>query len=246
MRTFFDAVRENTGKHMLDSGGESGRAWQRPPVAVDTPAVTWDTTWADCSGTISTAHFLTEALDIRDDLNAQFDAWEGEQDGGWFELGDQFMRELGYVCHHRGNVCNGENDLSQVYVYEIWGPEDGDDKGGDWYWIDDAITVVYVHTGADIRGGYGRPYICEPKGDYSAPLDLSAEYYIEGSNTLSDEDAREIDSEWSCGYSSYPFGQVEERVKRWFPWTFTDTSRVALLDTGDVVRIHAAMPYLGG
>ena len=41
-------------------------------------------------------------------------------------------------------------------------------------------------------------------------------------------------------------GQVEERVKRWFPWTFTDTTRVALLDTGDVVRIMAVMPYLGG
>jgi hypothetical protein len=245
MRTFFDAVRENTGRHMLDSGDHYGRHHEQPPVAVDAPAVTWDK-WEDCSATIETAHFLTEAFEMRDDLNTQFDEWEDEREGSWFDLGPEFMRERGYVRHARGNVCNGENDLSQVYVYEVWGPEDGDDKGGDWYYIDDAVAVIYVHTGCDIRGGYTRPYFAEPKGDYAVPFDLSAEYYIEGSNTLSDDAAREIDQEWTCGYSGYPFGAVRDRVKRWFPWTFTETSRVALLDTGDVVRIHAAIPYLGG
>ena len=245
MRTFFDAVREDTGRHMLDSGGHYGRHHEQPAVAVEAPAVVWDK-WEDCPATIETAHFLSEAFTMRDDLNTQFDEWQGEQEGSWFELGDQFMRELGYVQHTRGNVCNDENDLSQVYVYEVWGPKDGDDKGGDWYWIDDPIVVLYVHTGCDIRGGYTRPYICEPNGDCAIPFDTSASYYIEDSNTLNDDARRSIDEEWECGYSGYPFGQVRDRVKRWFPWTFTKSSRVALLDTGDVVRIMATMPYLGG
>ena len=246
MRTFFDAVREDTGSHMLDSGGHYGRHHEQPPVAVETPAVTWDTTWADCSGTLSTAHFLTEAFTMRDDLNTQIDKWVEGVEGSWFECGDQFMREQGYVCHKRGNTCNDENDLSQVYVWEVWGPKDGDDKGGDWFYIDDAVTVIYVHTGCDVRGGYTRPYIAESQHcEYAVPFDLNATYYIEDCHTLDDEAQREIDEDWESGASSYPFGDLQDRVKRWFPWTFTESSRVALLDTGDVVRIMVTMPHLG-
>jgi hypothetical protein len=213
-------------------------------VAVDSPAVTWDPTWADCPATIETAHFLTEALSMRDDLNAQFDEWVDDQEGSWFECGDRFMREAGYYCHTRGNVCNGENDLSQVYVYEVWTQREDEP---DWIYADDPVTVIYVHTGCDVRGGYTRPYFAESNhGEYPIPFDLSASYYIEDSHTLSDDERRRIDERWECGYSGYPFGEVRDRVERWFPWTFTETSRVALLDTGDVVRIMAVMPYLGG
>lgn len=243
MRTFFDAVRENTGKAMCDSGGESGRAWQQPPVAVESPDVTWDKTWMDCSATISTAHFLAEAFTMRDDLNADFDKWVEDVEGTWFECGDEYMLSKGYHCHTRGNVCNNENDLSQVYVYEVWTKNEDEP---DWVWADDAVAAIYVHTGADVRGGYTRPYFAESSGGYTVPFDLNASYYIHDSHTLDDAARREIDEEWEAGYSGYPFGQVEARVKRWFPWTATDTTRVALLDTGDVVCIMAHMPHLGG
>jgi hypothetical protein len=228
---------------MLDSGGAYGRHHEQPPVAVDSPDVSWDPTWEDCPATIETAHFLSEAFTMRDDLNAKFDEWVGEQEGSWFECGDRFMREQGYYCHVRGNVCNGENDLSQVYVYEVWTQNEDE---GDWVWADDAVAAIYVHTGCDIRGGYTMPYFAESNGSYTVPFDLSASYYIADSHTLDEDARRRIDEQWECGYSDYPFGQLRDRVKRWFPWTFTKTSRVVLLDTGDVVRVVAHMPYLGG
>ena len=244
---FFKAVREDTGRHMLDSGGAYGRHHESPPVATDDPEVTWDPKWMDCSATISTAHLLSNFFTIRQDLMKQFDKWVESHEGSWFEAGDEFMHEvMGYVSVARDNVCNSENDLSQVYVYEVWRPEDAEDR--EWIYADDAIVVLHIHTGCDIRGGYTRPYFCEGGGDggYVIPFDLSAEYRIEESHTMSEDAMREVDESWSAGYSSYPLGQVEERVKRWFPWLSTTDSRVALLDTGDVVRITAYMPYYGG
>lgn len=245
--TFYDAVRENTGAHFLDSGGAYGRHHEQPPVTEQVPDVTWDRVFMDCSATLSTAHFLAEALEIRDDMMAEFATWSQDRDGSWFELGDQFMRARSYVNRARDNVTNVENDLSQVYVWEAWTtPEGAEADGGDWiYTTEGAIAVVYVHTGCDVRGGYTRPYFCESRGEYAVPMDLSAEYRIVASHTLPESQWREIDDEWENGYSAHPFGQVEKRVKRWFPWASGIATRVALLDTGDVVRIEAYAPFVG-
>ncbi len=246
-RTFFDAVREDTGSHFLDSGNAYGRHHEQPPVELAEPAVTWDKRWMDCSATIETAHFLTQAFEIRDDLNAEFDVMSTEDDeSSWFVLGDAFMLGQGYHQHARDNVYNVENDLSQVYIWEVWTRNEDE---ANWVYADDAVVVLYVHTGCDVRGGYSRPYFAETNGEYTVPFDLCAGYHVEAGrdedgDPLSDDDCRRIDFTWQCGYS-YPMGQVEEQVKRWFPYLSGADSRVALLESGEIVKIRAAMPWVG-
>ena len=55
-------LKENTGKHFLDSGGDNGRMWQRNQNKVfkSEPRVTID----DYGFTVSTFHYLSEVLEL--------------------------------------------------------------------------------------------------------------------------------------------------------------------------------------
>lgn len=233
-QVFYDAVRENTGAHFLDSGGAYGRHHEKAPVTPEDPAVTLDIWGSELSATLETAHFLSDALDPDTELQAAWEDFDAEREESYMETAEDFMESLGYVQRARDNVYNGENDLSQVYVWEVYTR----DPDSDWVWDEDAVAVVYVHTGCDVRGGYTRPIFCRSRGDYSIPVDLCAEYYA------FDRDGPRWDlcERWASGYSSWPTGEVNGDVERVFGWTRSTDSVVALLKTGEVVRITASAP----
>ena len=188
-------TRQNTGTHFLDSGGESGRQWQQPlpskavSIGADGP-------------TLSLTHILADHARLHD-LHAEFYVWAETMPDRepWFDLAPSFMSERGYECKARDNTYNGDTDLDQDFVYEVWVHEN--DDCSDWIYCDDAIVLIYPHCGADARGGYASPLICTfPDLDYALPVDLTCSLY---SNELSESENERLDA----GYSGYPMGELE-------------------------------------
>ena len=242
-KTFYDFCRENTGKHMLDSGGKNGRAWQQPPIDPEKYPLSWD---RECSATIETAALLSEALEIDRDLMTEFEDWleTADPDLNWFLCGNDFLESKGYTSQARDNVYNGENDLSQVYVWDVFTHENDDCP--DWLYADNPIVIIHIHTGADVRGGYTRPIFCRPKWEYAVPVDLCAGYSVIDYRRFEGE-PYELDERWQPGHSSWPYGELENDVKRFF-WNTLDRDNATVcaeLHNGALVKIQATMPYYG-
>lgn len=244
LTTITAAFRHNSSKHFLDSGDFYGRHYDKPSITEDTPLVTIDTWRDEVTATIETARFLAETCDVQSDLQEQFEGWaalEENSELSWFEAGEQFATEvLGLQQLARDNTYNGENDLSQTYVWEVY----SDSDKGDWIYDDDAILVVYAHTGCDVRGGYAYPLFLKCSSDYSIPTDLCAEFYISAGRLngveLEDDECRSLDEQWQCGYSSCPSYQFSKEIERVFGFTKTVDSVVVKLKSGEIVKVYAS------
>jgi hypothetical protein len=188
-------TRQNTGKHFLDSGFASGRMWQQPPPTKGAEVL------LDEYPTISLTQWLVDCATERSEFMEHFEQWADDHpDDPWFDIGREAMEAKGYVCATRGNTYNGENDLDQEFVYEVWLPEAH--EGEDYWWSEHAVLVMYIHTGADVRGGYGRPLAVEWDGELVMPADLLVEYHCE---ELTDV----VNDRLTCGYSRNPRYQLE-------------------------------------
>ena len=250
--SFFSACRENTGSYMTDSGGAYGRQHQMPEITPkNTPEVIWE---ARQSATISTPHYLDAMYEIDRKLMAQcsrFANTKARRNSDWFEIGRTFCDEkLGLVEKGRDNVYNRENDFSQIFVYELWAKPD---CTKDYIYPSGVeVVVVYLHTGCDARGGYGRPLICRVKKNtsYSIPVDCCAEYGIIAAKDkdgveIECDDWASLDEKWQTRYSSYPYGALEGDVEVWHEETRTINTVEVTLKTGERVTVEARMPYLG-
>lgn len=251
--------RYNTGSHFLDSGSAYGRHWQKPPITKDDKAVTLEC-WGRGSGnlddrdpeinaTINTAHYLDAGFDLDMEIMARFEEFveKDESNDNWFEVSNRFCSEvLGLHQHSRENVYNNENDLSQVFVWEVWTENENE---SDWLYANDALCVIFVHTGCDVRGGYARPMFMRSKGSYSIQFDWVAQFYAaEGTDAdgeeLVEHELREIDEKWQCGYSSLPSSQLSKDVERVVGFEDGGDTVTVLLKTGETVKVVASMPYL--
>lgn len=156
---------ENTGTHMLDSGGAYGRAWQRNQgQTIETleaaPLVHLDFWDGELEGiTIDVFQFLKECLEYDEDLDAKFQAYaETQPDEGWMTICDDFMGELKDVgelvsgLYGDGdpwwtNTYNSEDALSQTLQYLFFTLDD------------EEFVLLQIHGGADVRGGYTTPRV---------------------------------------------------------------------------------------
>lgn len=139
---------ENTGTHMLDSGGESGRAWQRnkgktQATFENEPSATWE----GDSYTISLYHYLKRdlVLDVLSDtFNREFvpaENWDSEIYGTSKEA-EAWLKDVGFKIGASFNSYNGESFLSQVIQ-------------GTWLTLGEKhYLLLQIHGGADVRGGY--------------------------------------------------------------------------------------------
>lgn len=142
----------STGTHMLDSGGAYGRHWQRnQALPLDSfrqaPRAHMDE-YGDV--TISLFHHLTEALKVTrmsEVLDADFLDFIKEREGSYLEDIADFIEHLGAEKGYGENSYNRESLLSQVIQYETFTLGDAE------------YVALQVHQGADVRGGYTRPYI---------------------------------------------------------------------------------------
>jgi len=148
---------ENTGTHMLDSGGAYGRSWQqnkgRDFAAEPAATITVEEGYIDIRR--STFHFLNECLEFDETLNARFLAFNKKRDPGdqipWLTQMEEFADSIeasgiyGEGAPVTVNTYNHDSLLDQViqYVYfEI------DEQG---------YVLLQVHGGCDVRGGYTAP-----------------------------------------------------------------------------------------
>ena len=243
--TFFSAARENTGRALCDSGDYYGREYDRPAVTPEVPELVWN---PDCSATISTPHYLDQGWEIDRTLQARFEKFAERKANvnlDWFEASAKFCKEiLKLNSRIADNVYNRENDLSQVFVYNVY--EDGD-SGDAIYTHDSTVTVFHLHCGCDVRGGYGRPLFTRSKGEYSCPVDLCAEYGAEPLRITKKtkwDKFQALDEKWRTGYSAYPYGMLRDDVDVWHESTRTRDSVVVTLKTGEKIRVRAFIPTI--
>lgn len=154
---------ENTGCHLLDSGGFYGRAWQRNREIKDfdkLPIINIIDADEDYMGvSYNIYHYLNNFLDITpvsDKLNVMFNNHMALNDDlSYLALMETFIEKYSdsyqYSNKHNGveidNTYNYDNILSQVLQYGIF------------TYMDDVYILLQIHNGCDVRGGYTKPYI---------------------------------------------------------------------------------------
>lgn len=207
-------LRENTGRHFLDSGGDSGRHWQRnqnvdfekrPEARVEfsTWGVKGDKPKADILVTVDVYHWLNHALTYDKDADARFQRWASlfkeNREEGWLQLMEKYAEQMvnkyggGHGIYAEGtepwcaNSYNDENLLSQdvqLCAFTVDGP------GGK-----EEYVLLQIHGGADVRGGYTRPRVFTPNDELS---------YLEWNRAaLYCSDANECGANWSRDGSSW-------------------------------------------
>jgi hypothetical protein len=160
----FSMLIENTGSHMLDSGGAYGRAWERNQGKTiedferePEERIVWTGNYLERS--VSVFHYLSQ-LDtdaLCDDFNSMpcLD-WDAVADVyGVSEAQWNWLREFRDVkVTQTFNTYNGESDLSQILQ-------------GSWLTIDDEqYLLLQIHGGCDARGGYTDAKLFKPREEY--------------------------------------------------------------------------------
>lgn len=147
-------LKEDTGKHMLDSGGIYGRHWQRNQTRDfdHEPAVFLEfRVWKDSleiDYTRNVYQFLAEQLDYNPEIDADFQEFLENNDYIDFEAMQEYCDLNGYESNIV-NTYNGECNLSQTLQFITFG------DGPDLY--NQEHVLLQVHGGCDVRGGYSTP-----------------------------------------------------------------------------------------
>ena len=147
---------ENTGIHMLDSGGVDNRGWQRnadgefankPEAYVEYESVR-----------LSTYHYLLKRL--------EYSRFQTEQFNYMFPNGAGMNEMLDYVTN-RGLKSSGE--VYNTYNFDTLLDQDIqfleftiDDGWGEVH----TYVMLQIHNGADARGGYTTPVIFKAHNEY--------------------------------------------------------------------------------
>lgn len=163
-QTIAAMLTENTGKHMLDSGGAYGRNWQRNAGAsLDDwrarPSATLEIYMreyngeltADLSPCVDIFHLLTGGALELDEFCREFnklpvDDWKSDFYGVSMH-GAEWLESRGFVARGESfNTYNWASNHSQVMQGQelTWESEWGDEK----------YLLLQIHGGCDVRGGY--------------------------------------------------------------------------------------------
>jgi len=161
-RIIAEMLWENTGVHILDSGGAYGRHWQENRQIKDfreLPEVEVEV-WKDGEvlAHVNVFHYLTTFLERTKECEElekmlyEFAEREENRDLSWLgvmeEFGEKVLEPLGYHVYPTTNTYNYENLLSQGLQYIIFESEDGE-----------SYIMLQIHNGCDVRGGYTAPRI---------------------------------------------------------------------------------------
>jgi hypothetical protein len=160
-RKIVEMLTENTGIHMLDSGGAYGRAWQKnrsrnfkkePSTKID--CYEYEDGTVEVNIYYNVFHYLVNFLAMTPEserLQKQFEAFcesEEYKDAYWLACMEGFIEQFD-DNYGITNTYNYENIISQVLQYGIF-------EVNDIHYI-----ILQIHNGCDVRGGYTKPYIFE-------------------------------------------------------------------------------------
>ena len=153
---------ENTGTHFLDSGGASGRNWQRnkgltADILKEMPSATLEVSIREYSGrphadlcpTVNIFHKLTGGMLELDERCEIFNAMRvpdwGNQLYGVSDRGANWLRDQKFTWNGDEapfNTYNWSANLSQTLCGRFLSHDDG------------KYVLLQIHGGADVRGGY--------------------------------------------------------------------------------------------
>jgi hypothetical protein len=169
-------LKENTGRHMLDSGGAYGRNWERNQERefLDEPIGSLNfSVFTDREGiahlsldpALNVFGWLEERVEFEPHLQKMFDKFAESpefEDEYWLPIMEAFANDLGGLGLYGDssgpfvvNTYNGEDILSQVLQFVYFEIEDSDDDKID----DGSYILLQIHGGCDVRGGYTDPKI---------------------------------------------------------------------------------------
>ena len=158
-KVVYGMLTENTGKHILDSGGSEGRGWQRNQKKTiedfeneEEELYQLDAKYKKIHRTVSVFHYLTNNLEI-DDICEEFNKIQNDSvDYKWTMQGDMYgvskeayamlMEQPDVEIQKPWNTNKGESDLSQIL------------QGANIIINDENYILIQIHNGADARGGY--------------------------------------------------------------------------------------------
>ena len=156
-----DMMTENTGRHILDSGGQSGRSWQRTAGMTAKDFAARPTADLHEYGylNIDLFHYLTDVLDYEPEADAAFQEWAAARpDDGWLQLMEEYAEdaELGHELKFTENSYNRDSLLSQVIQFTVYLDSERNLR-----------VLLQIHGGADVRGGYTRPRVFSMPEEYA-------------------------------------------------------------------------------
>lgn len=158
--TLAEMLKENTGTHMLDSGGAAGRSWQQNAVrdfeSEEPGSVSGR--WG-IEATHNVYHWLVDRVELDHELDEElrdFSARPERANDSYFSdaadwIAERFPDARGIYGEGEPvtvNTYNHESALSQVLQ---WTYLEDEERG--------PIYVLQIHGGADVRGGYTRPRV---------------------------------------------------------------------------------------
>jgi hypothetical protein len=157
--------KENTGTHLLDSGGAYGRNWERNqgrdlnkiPEAIGEFSISSGK--LEVSVTIDAYHWLLERLWYDADMQRKFKRFcdrAKNRDSRYLELMEEFpnfMKERGHRVSnvYTVNTYNGECALSQTLQFTTFDLDSVE------------YVLLQVHGGCDVRGGYTAPVVFQTR-----------------------------------------------------------------------------------
>ena len=149
-----EMLKENTGIHMLDSGGAYGRHWQRNQERdfENEPAVFLTFDEHGIEATHNLYHWLAERLEYNEEMTDKFNKFSSKpenEDNSWFENVQDFVEMIGAKDVDTINTYNGESALSQVIQYTRFSLHNS------------IYVLLQVHGGCDVRGNYSKPVVFE-------------------------------------------------------------------------------------
>jgi hypothetical protein len=161
----YNMFTENTGIHLLDSGATDGRHWQQNQKLkiddfVNREMVTYNKEYDYHS--IDTFQFLYNALNVdndTDELNKLFDEFinrDENKDECYLTNIYDFLSELLQKDYDKiDNTYNFNETLTQDFQFGIF------------EYNNNEYVILQIHNGADVRGGYTKPYIFKLYDEYS-------------------------------------------------------------------------------
>lgn len=182
-------LKENTGRHFLDSGDFYGRHWQanQHREFEAEPATLLSFKYEYVEMTHNLYHWLVERLEYNERVDNFFRAWANgpeQEDKSWYQSMYDFVEWLKepWINPEEGLDPSGKPYITEPLVGGMYG--EGDAMVINTYnhenllsqtiqftyftiedaeVIDDGIYVMLqIHGGADVRGGYTAPRIFQP------------------------------------------------------------------------------------
>ena len=164
-QNFCELARVNTGSHMMDSGGANGRHWQQGAISETADKVTanvWDGKIEYLS--VETAIHLDEHLYIDHKATERFHKWCDERDPNNREsplaLMELYAAEtMPDAAVTSDNSYNWDSPYSQVFQFVAASYDE-------WYYDDEALVLIQMHNGADVRGGYTEAVVAKTQDGF--------------------------------------------------------------------------------